>query len=508
MPVLTSDGKQVEKRYTADGKNVRTVYNANGDIVFEEIDTAEGTLPQSFKSKGKPLVNYRIFGNTVQDGTPTPENPVEVQGCGIETENLNPLSKVPGNNDGRAYVIRNLFLKKGTYYLWTTEDNGLYSGTIGVYISKNGGTYTREGSNTGTSISKAITLEDNATINAYVYNRNITDTMTFTSTLTTEPLTKHIPYGYKLDITTNGVNLFDSTTVLKGVFLRAHLTEASSVYGEYNKGANWNSSDFIKVSPNTSYTVTYPTIKEALVAGIVFYSEHTNDSAFGGISIDDQGVVLKYTFTTPANCNYVRFSYPNTKGNNCTFTNVPLTTPVYIGQSPIYKIGDYADYKDYKRGGVMRRIKELVLTGEENWIFASAVYNGANTTSRYILTGLQDIRENTISLCSVASYRMGVWGYDVAGQCTNAGFQVHLRLPNLILGITSEDTDIQRTEKFKSFLAEQYAAGTPVKIYYVLATPEFEPVSDLAKIPTFAPQTVIDADMTIKPSKMWCKYKP
>lgn len=33
-------------------------------------------------SVGKPLVSWNITGNTVQDGTPTPDNPVEVKGVG------------------------------------------------------------------------------------------------------------------------------------------------------------------------------------------------------------------------------------------------------------------------------------------------------------------------------------------------------------------------------------------------------------------------------------------
>lgn len=33
-------------------------------------------------SAGKPVVDYRIYGNTVQDGTPMPDNPVEIQSVG------------------------------------------------------------------------------------------------------------------------------------------------------------------------------------------------------------------------------------------------------------------------------------------------------------------------------------------------------------------------------------------------------------------------------------------
>lgn len=273
--ILNADGKQVEKRYTSDGTNVRTVYNADGDIVFEEINTAEGTLPQTFKSKGKPLVNYRIYGNAVQDGTPTPDNPVEVQGCGVETEN-----------------------------------------------------------------------------------------------------------GYKIDIT--------STNALE---------------------------------------------------------------------------------------------------------NTSVTTPVYIGQSPLYKIGDYADYVDFKRGGVVRYVKELVLTEKESWSY-QAQY------ARFYI-GVSDIKAAGARLTTMRCTHYVC--IDDGRSVGNVPYDAFYTTNNPIICFKSHISSIP---DFKAFLAEQYSAGTPVKVYYVLATPEFEPIADLAKIPTFAPQTVIDADMTIKPSKIWYKYKP
>lgn len=44
-----------------------------------------GVPPLSFTAKGKPLTAWSITGNTVQNGTPTPENPVEVQAVGDRT---------------------------------------------------------------------------------------------------------------------------------------------------------------------------------------------------------------------------------------------------------------------------------------------------------------------------------------------------------------------------------------------------------------------------------------
>lgn len=45
-----------------------------------------GVVPYSFNADGEPLLDWYIKGNTVQNGTPTPQNPVMPQGCGdLET---------------------------------------------------------------------------------------------------------------------------------------------------------------------------------------------------------------------------------------------------------------------------------------------------------------------------------------------------------------------------------------------------------------------------------------
>ncbi len=50
------------------------------------IKVLEGVPPLTFTSKGQPLLDYLISGNTVQNGTPTPDNPVMPEGTGdLET---------------------------------------------------------------------------------------------------------------------------------------------------------------------------------------------------------------------------------------------------------------------------------------------------------------------------------------------------------------------------------------------------------------------------------------
>jgi hypothetical protein len=51
-----------------------------------EVKERTGIPPLSFRANGQPLLDYTIYGNTVQNGTPTPDSPITPQGTGdLET---------------------------------------------------------------------------------------------------------------------------------------------------------------------------------------------------------------------------------------------------------------------------------------------------------------------------------------------------------------------------------------------------------------------------------------
>lgn len=50
---------------------------------YHKVVEFTGEFPATIRSTGNDIVNYRIYGNTVQDGEPSPDNPVDVVGCGV-----------------------------------------------------------------------------------------------------------------------------------------------------------------------------------------------------------------------------------------------------------------------------------------------------------------------------------------------------------------------------------------------------------------------------------------
>lgn len=174
-----------------------------------------------------------------------------------------------------------------------------------------------------------------------------------------------------------------------------------------------------------------------------------------------------------------------------------ITTTVYLDK-PLYKIGDYADTLCYAEQKVERVINELILTGKEEWRYKDG---SGGFLKYYALDNISPFKAENTEFCThYSSARISASNENVGVgvQKTDKGkiYSVLFRPANISL----EDV-----EAWKTYLAEQYANGMPVRVYYILEEPESESV-ELPKLPTLDGVTVIDAATEIKPSKMDIKY--
>lgn len=172
------------------------------------------------------------------------------------------------------------------------------------------------------------------------------------------------------------------------------------------------------------------------------------------------------------------------------------TTPVYLGQTQ-----------------TVRKIRKLVLTGDEtSWVAGSA--------SLFILDLPDVLNGSGITSCLCSHYNAVTnieGGYSALsdGCCSVRYNQLKIWFRDIPVGVI---------DNFKSYLATQYAAGTPVTVWYVLAEPTTGIVNEpLAKIgdyadelhstdsgvtiPTVKGQNVLTVDTPIQPSEMTITYK-
>lgn len=232
--------------------------------------------------------------------------------------------------------------------------------------------------------------------------------------------------------------------------------------------------------------------------------------AIGSITFNNSRVVESFkNIVSPIN-GFVAVRNPNTIQNAmCNTGNtilpyepygykIPIssantTTPVYLGEVE-----------------TTRKIKKLVFDGSEGWL----KYSGTSGSYLYYLGGLSK-SEVANCICTHVEYSSIVPNSNIQG------VQMSDSKSTLLLNCGSEVITENTVTAFKEYLAQQHAAGTPVTVWYVLATPTTgivnEPlrkigdyadeVSNVATIPTVNGSNTIDVETAVKPSEVYIKYK-
>ena len=181
---------------------------------------------------------------------------------------------------------------------------------------------------------------------------------------------------------------------------------------------------------------------------------------------------------------YGKYKIPITvSGNNLLQT----TTNLYLDK-PLRKVGDYADYIDFKNQKVIRNVKEVTYNGTENWKY--------NDTDNVIY----------LSINNLASSKY-CYSTHFLSQALKDTINPYFRPVSNVLRLYQQNGNIlySSADEFKIFLANQNTAGTPLIIYCLLSTPTEEDIS--CQLPkTLAKTTVIEVDTTLLPSNIKGKY--
>lgn len=194
------------------------------------------------------------------------------------------------------------------------------------------------------------------------------------------------------------------------------------------------------VKPNMSYYFSNNTTNNYLLE---FYNVEGNL-----IDSKDMG---KGTFTTPDNCSYVT-------SEDFTITNVK-TEQLQIEEGNVFS--QYYPYIEVP--SVVQYIGEKVLNGTENWTALNKTY--------YI--PVSDKRSNKIYGKNILVSNQFKTSEYFATNLLEKGFvsETYYVSGNLNVFFNYDD-GLGGLENWKSYLAEQYTNGKPVKIYYQLGTPQ------------------------------------
>lgn len=181
-------------------------------------------------------------------------------------------------------------------------------------------------------------------------------------------------------------------------------------------------------------------------------------------------------------------------GIKIPISSASTTTPVYLGEVE-----------------TTRRIFKAVFDGTENWQTAGGNFYLGTVTPDYM-------RGQNINY-AVCSHYQSYPQTNVIGNVPDKSISFSY-VTNIQRLYCVDSTFNGNATDFKSYLAQQYAAGTPVCIWYVLATPTTgivnEPIRKIGdyadevvnvSIPVTAGGDTISVDTTLQPSEVTVDYK-
>lgn len=452
------------------GKVYNAILTGGSEAVVVGPAVSPLALPDAIADS---LVYVKAFGGTGQNGTPTPDAPVDIVSnngalkVGYTSRNLN-----VGTLDNQGYTSTGGTSTSTTFCgtLWKIKVNpgekytvsfgNFPDGVSGVFINtwKTDGTWNLR---QAISISGAYTYtipEDIGWVNFTLYKTGgITiGSNSWMQVEKGETATDYVPAGYGLyvdgtteTINVHGKNLFDIDSCIANTYINSE--------GATNASASWKCSGFIPVSPNTGYVFTVDTTSGAS-AKHCFYAQAQTESF---ISYIDSG---SQTFTTPPNARYMRISVRKESAQAQLELGTTATTyaPYYNGGTAtaemLLKVGDYQDEQEILSGAVTRNVGVMMLDGTENVGTSNATFTVAisdRVTSKTPLV-CSHFEYSTKTSSQVENLKV------ISFSSTNIGFRYDA---------------CADTTAFKTWLADQYAAGTPVIVVYQLATETTESVA-------------------------------
>lgn len=266
-------------------------------------------------------------------------------------------------------------------------------------------------------------------------------------------------------ISAHGKNLLNVATNVNGYYISATgVISADATKSQYT--------DLIPVEVGETYT--WSLISNRAVAGNDrWHGYNSNGTWVKQIDFDEaqpSGAAFSLTATIPSGIAYVRLSY-GLNDTNAMFEKGASKTEyeAYSGQTAsvenLFSVGDYKDEHEIIGGTVKRKCGIKVLDGTESW--TTDTYGGSR---RMVMQDVINASGDTLPVvCSHYAFRLAD-----ERQQPNSIFIAGTGKTVIYIASTQS---ITTADEFNTWLASQYANGTPVIMIYPLAQETTEQVT-------------------------------
>lgn len=456
-------------------------------IVYPLATATTETVTGQFLSKSPvtqtagSISNLPIAITESQKTVPTPTNPLQIN-CnnGVVKVSKNLFNKsIFAEDSGTTAVYTSYQVPNGTYTMSSPDFPYTGSVTNVFFLAGNVSTGALSATN-GVAINKPITItvtDGYYTVgHRYTSGGNLNNAHPIDYNWQIEKgstATTYMPYGQiYVDGTTEtveitGKNLFDKSAV--------------TANGYYNEDGVWTSSqtsdtsNWIPVQPSTQYTITTELATGSRIEGNRRFNYFDGNKTWLSQTVSQQTTnKTSTTITTPNNAKYIRCSW-TTSGNYAIDNNTAqieqgstATTyeQYYNGGTAtaemLLKVGTYQDVQSVIDGGVTHNVGVKVLDGSEKWSLSGG----------YIV--LSDFNFPIPNNGGYCTHFKTISSSEYFGSLDDA---MRFGYTGNSATLFVKSTSFSTSNRFKQFLAQQYAQGTPVILVYPLATPTTETVT-------------------------------
>lgn len=456
---------------------------------------------------GQP-VSMAVDGNAVQDGTPTPDNPVDVQLCGDRTANLLDVRAFEDTTNSSS-----LSIQLTPNMIYTFGYNAVVSVVYVYAINESGEATQLSRTEIGNRI---INFQTEATGKIRINLTKPSKRETLLSTwmliegaYTAETMPAYEPYGYKVPLTMTGMNLLSNN--------ENDWVGDAGIYKHFKIPVEGTTTLQVKIKEGKS-------IPKKLYLG---YSKNGMDATGGITWLIDNGIIYGAPIRT-SELKYISI-HPKTALLDEIFDSLDImliegaytteTMPAYEPYQPpqdfavylpeqIAKVGDVADEVVVDMENRTAELKKNV----GSMTMSDSYSGGISTTDELVRFWHDTTPRRRISpsanIIDVMSdiYEADTWNNIGAGSTDkqfviagNPNTQVvNVRVPKSVIGGETDE------------LMNAWAANNPATVYYVLATPVTTDITSLQQwdaMPSLWSGTaVITADTVIAPSAITAKY--
>lgn len=418
-----------------------------------KIADAEGVPCVMEYSKGKNLRNYEIYGNSVQDGTPSPDTPIEIQSVGdLVTDTA---SEYYGKYDV-PITVRGKNLLPNSDWISGTHSNGFTEQTEVDYITE----YTQNSISFNLAAWKGVSsprfLKDRVKRIVFKINQNQINS----------------DDGY--------INFY---IIIQGYDDNNNKVGSQAIYNN--------------AVADTEYVFDFSTISN--------YSVYKNSTQFSFCILARKNALsnlMVYDIAYYADTDTTEYE-PYVK---------PAITHIYLNE-PLRKVGDYADYIDFKNQKVVRNILKQSLR-------VRSIYRKLNSVIRidgWISGAIKHKLDNHI-LSTIFNYKIG-WSSDI--ECIfhhhNNQYALYWSVYWSRLGLAYDGTNVYRindteqtplTDTEIISIANEWLSTLSDKdkeIYVILDTPTDEAIT-VPTLKTVKGTSIMSVDTSIQPSNIKTKY--